>query len=69
MSIANRIRTARKAAGITQVVLAKRAKISQPTVCRLENIAAQGHKMDADVLARVAKVLGTSPEYLRSGKK
>lgn len=69
MSIAERIRTARRKAGITQTVLGQRAKISQPVVCRLENVASKGHKIDPRVLDRVAKALGVTSDYLRSGKK
>jgi transcriptional regulator with XRE-family HTH domain len=69
MSIAERIRTARRKAGLTQSEVAQRARISQPVVCRLENIAAKGHKIDPRTLERVAKALDMSADYLRSGKK
>lgn len=67
MSIAARIRAARKKAGITQTVLAERADISQATVCRLETTL-RGHKIGDDVLTRVAKVLRVGLAHLKSGK-
>lgn len=64
-SLADRIKLARKKAGLTQVNLAGKLGIAYPTLNKYE----RGHRIpDASLLNRMANVLGCSPGWLLSGK-
>ena len=56
-----RLREARKAMGLTQIQLAKRARLGNIQVCRLELGQANPK---ADTLRRLARALGTTMERL-----
>lgn len=64
MSIGQRIKAARKAAGISQADLAQRVGIKQPTLSDLENDMSKG----STKLASIAKALGVRPYWLETGK-
>lgn len=63
-----RVRGLRKALGLRQTVLAKRAKISQSALSDIENDVTTPKDVKAPTLAGLAKALGTNPGYLVSGK-
>lgn len=50
----------------TQTELARRAGVSQPTISEYENDAVTEHR--AHILMKIAAALGTTPEYLLTGK-
>lgn len=62
ITLADRIRTLREAAGLSQRALAAEAGISQPAVGMIET----GARLtpSADTLARIARALGTTSEKL-----
>jgi transcriptional regulator with XRE-family HTH domain len=62
--LGSRIRAARKDAGMTQVELARKAGITQPTLSDLEN----GHSDSTSSLIDLAIALGVRPEWLATGK-
>lgn len=64
-TVGTRVRTARKAAGLTQIQLAKKAQLSQATITNLEN----DRNKDSKHLVRIAEILTTTYEYLRYGQK
>lgn len=66
MDFGNRLRTMRKASGLTQVELAKRARVAQATVSELERGASKA--AHSETLIALAKVLSCSPEWLSTGK-
>ncbi len=53
------LREAREASGLTQVELAKRAKVRQATISDLER--GEGRRIGFDVLDRLCAVLGVEP--------
>jgi putative transcriptional regulator len=53
------LREARKAAGLTQVELAKKADVRQATISELEN--GNTRRIDFDVLDRLCRVLRVEP--------
>lgn len=61
-----RIVAMRKAKKLTQVELARRSGLSQPTISDLETGKTQ--EVGASTLLRIAAVLETNPAYLMSGK-
>jgi transcriptional regulator with XRE-family HTH domain len=62
MSLAIKLKQIRTRRGLTQVQLAKKAKMPQPYVARLESGAETNPKLDA--LRRLAKALGVKPSRL-----
>jgi transcriptional regulator with XRE-family HTH domain len=60
-----RIRSMRKAKGLTQIQLAGRAQITQGTLSSLER--GDTVKVQASTLLQLAKALGVNVEYLRTG--
>jgi len=63
-TLSERLKIARKRAGLTQVRLAEKLGITYPTVNRYE----RGHRIpDADLLARIAEILDCDPGWLLSG--
>ena len=65
MSIGKRIVELRKRMGLTQVQLAKKAGVSQPTVSSYESDPGAGYR--AEILFKIAAALETTPEYLMRG--
>lgn len=65
-SIGDRIRHARKKAGLNQSDLAGRIGVSQPAVANWESGV---HDPRRVMLAKIADVLGVSPEWLASGAR
>jgi phage repressor protein C with HTH and peptisase S24 domain len=63
-TIGSRIRAARTAAGIQPKVLAKNAGIAYSTLMDLEN----GRSKSSAALHRIALALGTTPQFLETGK-
>lgn len=63
-TLGTRIRSARKEAGLTQVELARKVRITQPTLSDLEN----GHTDSTSSLVELAMALGVRPEWLATGK-
>ncbi|MEB2554076.1 helix-turn-helix domain-containing protein [Burkholderia cenocepacia] len=63
-TLGTRIKSARKEAGLTQVELAKKVHITQPTLSDLEN----GHTDSTSSLVELAMALGVRPEWLATGK-
>lgn len=63
-TLGTRIRSARKEAGLTQVELARKVHITQPTLSDLEN----GHTDSTSSLVELAMALGVRPEWLATGK-
>lgn len=61
MSLGETIKTYREARGLSQIDLARRAKISQGTLSRIE---ANLQKPGATILVRVAQILETSVDDL-----
>ena len=64
MSIGSRVKALRKAAGLTQVELAAEADVSRAHVSKVET---DGDPVGRDALAKMAKALGTSLDYLQFG--
>lgn len=62
--IGERIRTARLRAGLSQVELADRAGVRQPTMYRYER---RGMVPGAEILTRIAAALGVSERWLMHG--
>lgn len=62
--LSNRMRTQRKAQGMSQEELAKAAGVSQTTVAQIESGRNQGSKH----LLAIARALNVSPDWLQSGK-
>lgn len=65
-TLADRIQTLRKKAGLTQIELAERIGVSKSQFIRYESKNVQP---PADTLNTLADVLGTSVDYLISGDK
>lgn len=65
MDIGARIREIRKAMKLSQIGLAKRAGVSQPTISKYETDPSTEHK--AEILFRIAAALEVTPEYLKTG--
>ena len=57
----NKIRAARKAAGLSQTELAEKIGVVQSNVCRWERGA---HRPQIDTLKKIAEALGTSVDNL-----
>lgn len=66
MTLGKRIQKLRKENGLTQMILAKKINISHPQLVRYENKNVQP---PADVLKKIAGILGVSIDYLVSGDK
>jgi SOS-response transcriptional repressor LexA len=65
INLGDRIRIARKRAGLTQEKLAEKIGITYPTMNKYE----RGHRIpSAELLARIAKILGCDPGWLLSGE-
>jgi transcriptional regulator with XRE-family HTH domain len=64
--IGARVRTLRKAAGMTQVQLSARSGVTQPTISDIE----RGHTRDlaGDNLTRLCAALKTNPDWLLFGR-
>ncbi|MEZ5896520.1 MAG: helix-turn-helix transcriptional regulator [Parvularculaceae bacterium] len=65
-SIGERIRSARKAAGVNQATLAERVGVSQPAVANWESGVHDPRRL---ALAKIAEALGVSPEWLAGGAR
>ena len=63
-TIAERLKTARKEAKLTQPALAKLAGVSPGTIGNIES----GIRKDARELLAIAKAVGVNAEWLKSGK-
>lgn len=66
MTLGSNIRKLRMELGLTQIQLAQKAGVSQATVSDYENNEVSEHR--AHVLFKIAAALGTTPEYLQTGK-
>ena len=66
LTIGDRIRSARKAAGLNQADLAARVGVSQPAVANWESGVHDPRRM---MLTRIAETLGVSPDWLASGAR
>ena len=64
MSIGERVREARREAGITQKELAVKAGMKQPSISELEN----GESAGTANIATIAAALGVLPLWLQTGK-
>ncbi len=65
MSLASRLKTARKAAGLTQEQLAQAAGVSQGAIQKVEN----GKSHRPRKIKKIADVLGVSPSWLLLGEE
>ena len=65
MTLGTRIKTLRKAQGLTQVALAKRAGIVQSSLSEIER--GETKKGFGETIVRLARALNTSPEWLTTG--
>lgn len=63
-NLADRLKAARKRSGLSQVELAKRAKVSPGTIGNLE----AGTRDNPRELLAIASALAVNPEWLKSGK-
>ena len=63
-SIGQRVKAARKYAGLTQVQLAEKAKMDQTTISKLE----KGHNAKSAFCVRIAVACGVSPVWLETGQ-
>lgn len=63
MTLAARIKDARVTLGLTQAELAKRARLSQQMIGKLES----GKTLETSRIVAIAKALGVSPEWLATG--
>jgi transcriptional regulator with XRE-family HTH domain len=63
-STGERIKQARLVKGLSQVALAKAAKVSQPTVANWEN---DSHAPRQAALLKIANILGTSSHWINHG--
>jgi transcriptional regulator with XRE-family HTH domain len=61
MTFGDRVRTRRKALGMSAIELAKRCSMSGPRIARIELTAIQPR---ADIIRRLAKALEVSADYL-----
>ena len=66
MTLGKRIQKLRKENGLTQMILAEKINISHPQLVRYENKDVQP---PADVLKKIAGILGVSIDYLVNGDK
>lgn len=66
MTLGLRLRKLRKEMKLSQAKLAALADVAQPTISDYERDATTKHR--ADELMRIAAALGTTPEYLKTGK-
>jgi transcriptional regulator with XRE-family HTH domain len=66
MTLGYRLRKLRKEMKLSQQKLAEMAGVVQPTISDYERDVTQKHR--ADELMRIAAVLGTTPEWLKTGK-
>lgn len=64
MSVGNRLKEARREAGLTQIQLGKRVGMSQASISDLEN----GESAGTTNIATLAAVLGVSPLWLQEGR-
>lgn len=65
MTLATRLKTLREDMGLTQTALAKKAKVSQPTISLYESGKPTEYR--AHILMKIAAALETTPEYLMTG--
>lgn len=65
-TIGTRVKALRQLRHMTQVQLAQKSKIAQPTISNIEN-AGPTYEIDAKTLLALAKALATTPEYLFNG--
>ena len=65
MSIASRLKSARKAAGLTQEQLAQASGVTQGAIQKVEN----GKSQRPRKLKKIAAVLGVSPAWLLLGEE
>ncbi len=65
MKLGTRVRDLRKALGLTQVQLSRRAGITQGSLSSIEN--GETKELRAETILALAKHLGTSPEWIRTG--
>ncbi|MFZ5616208.1 MAG: helix-turn-helix domain-containing protein [Pseudomonadota bacterium] len=66
LSIGERIKTARKSAGVSQVDLAKKVGVTQPAVANWESGVHDPRRL---MLAKIAEALQVSPDWLASGAR
>jgi transcriptional regulator with XRE-family HTH domain len=66
-SLADRLRSARQAAGLTQEQLAERADLSGPYISQIEG-GLRGPRLSAVAAARLAQALGVETDWLVSGR-
>lgn len=66
MSFGSRIRDLRVSLGLTQIQLSARAGITQGSLSSIERGDTKG--MKSETILNLARALGTSPEYLQTGK-
>jgi transcriptional regulator with XRE-family HTH domain len=64
--LATRIKSLRKAAGLTQVALAKRTGITQGGISAIER--GESLKVHGETLIALCAALNTNPKYLTTGK-
>lgn len=64
ITIAERLKSAREAAGLRQDELAKKAGVSQGTIANVEN----GIRKNPRELLAIARAVGVNAEWLKSGK-
>ena len=58
------LRSARRAAGLTQAELAERVKVSQTTISQLEDGRISGVRSAHETVVRIARVLGVDPQSI-----
>ena len=66
MALAERIKDARILAGLSQAELARRCGVSPSLLCNLEN--GKIKSLRHSTLLQMARILGTSPEWIAFGK-
>ena len=64
--VGQRIKTVRKALGMTQTELAKKAGINLMTLSKIENV--ELHEMKTGTLVKIAQALNVSTDFLLCGK-
>lgn len=64
ITIADRLKSAREAAGLSQIELAHQAGVSQGTIANIET----GTRKNPRELLSIARAVGVNPEWLKTGK-